>query len=384
MPPSGKRKRGLMFFEETVVISSQCQSNVRAGKIEPMSNISAKTNLLLCVLSAAAFGQTFTVEPVANPSAAGSVQANFSATADGSPLLSWIETQKDGSYILKYSTRRGAQWAEARTIAAHRHFFRQPAESPEVITLSDGTLLAHWVEMPDEASEAEFTYVSVSKDGLKWTPPVLAHKDRSMVQHGLVSAVASGDKEASLVWLEALHGEDEPVALKRTVFNAEGKVVKEEQMAPDVCGCCPTSIVKTARGLLVAYRDHTKEDVRDIAVTRYENGKWSPSKILNADKWKINACPTNAAAAGAQGDKVAVAWYTGAQDMPRTQIVFSSDGGSTFGKPVLVSTGHSFGYASLAMNSEGSALVSWLEQGKDTTRLLTRQITAAGDRKSVV
>ena len=329
-------------------------------------------------LALPALGQSFKVESIANPSSTGSLQASWSVARDGSPLLSWIETQKDASYTLKYAVRRSSQWSEPRTIAAHRQFFRQPAELPEVIALSDGTLVAHWVESPSEGSEAEFSYVSVSHDGLKWIAPVIIHKDRSMVQHGLASIVASGDREASIVWLEALQGEDAPVSLKRTVVNLEGNVTKEEVLDSDVCACCPTSVVKTARGLLVAYRDHTPEDIRDISVVRFENGRWSSPKNLNPDKWKLNACPTNAAAAAAKGDRVAIAWYTGAQNSPLEQIVFSSDGGTTFTKPVLLSTGRSFGYTSVALDDQGAALVSWLEQSGNGARILVRQISASG------
>lgn len=323
-------------------------------------------------------------ESIPNPSSLGSLQASWSVTKDGSPLLSWIETQKDDSYTLKYAVRHGAMWTESRTIAAHRQFFRQPAELPEVISLNDGTLVAHWVESPDDGSDTEFSYVSVSHDGLKFTAPVIIHKDRSKVQHGLASIVASGDGEASILWLEALKGEDGPVSLKRTVVSAEGKVLKEESLDNDVCTCCPTSVVKTAKGLLVAYRDHTPEDIRDISVMRLEGGKWSAPKNINPDKWKINACPTNAAAAAAKGDKVAIAWFTGAQGMPREQIVFSSDGGATFGKPVLLSTGRSFGYTSIALDEQGGALVSWLEAGGDDARILLRQVSAAGVAGPVV
>ncbi len=323
-------------------------------------------------------------ESIPNPSSLGSLQASWSVTKDGSPLLSWIETQKDDSYTLKYAMRHGAQWTEPRTIAAHRQFFRQPAELPEVISLSDGTLVAHWVESPNDGSDTEFSYVSVAHDGIKWSAPVIIHKDRSQVQHGLASIVASGDGEASILWLEALKGEDGPVSLKRTVVSSEGKVLKEESLDNDVCTCCPTSVVKTAKGLLVAYRDHTPEDIRDISVMRLEGGKWTAPKNINPDKWKINACPTNAAAAAAKGDKVAIAWFTGAQGMPREQIVFSSDGGATFGKPVLLSTGRSFGYTSIALDEQGGALVSWLEAGGDDARILLRQVSAAGVTGPVV
>jgi len=206
---------------------------------------------------------------------------------------------------------------------------------------------------------------------------VMAHKDKSPVQHGLASMISSGNREASVFWLEALKGEDGPVALKRTVISGEGKVLKEESLDSDTCACCPTSVVKTARGLLVAYRDHTPEDIRDIAVIRLENDHWSASKILNPDKWKINACPINAASASANGDRVAVSWYTGAQNMPRVQMMFSSDSGTTFGKPVMVSTGRSFGYTSAAL-VEGGAIISWLEQSGESTRVLARQVSDAG------
>jgi len=333
-------------------------------------------------LAAAApgFGQTLKVEPIANPSGATSLQAHWGTVQDGSPLLSWIETLKDGSHALRYAIRRGTQWSEPRTIAADRHFFRQPAESPSVISFADGSLLAEWVEIPPGSGEAEYIYVSASKDGVKWTSPVMAHQNRSPVQHALVSMAASGDREGSLVWLEALKGEDAPSALKRTVVSSDGKVVKEEILDPDVCTCCPTSIVKTSRGLLVAYRDHTPQDIRDIATIRFENGRWLPSKILNPDKWEINACPVNGASAVAKDNRVAIAWYTEAQDSPRTQFIFSSDGGATFGRPIRVSAGNSFGHVSAALDDQGGGFVSWLEEGKgaDGVRLLVRQVTGAG------
>ncbi len=323
--------------------------------------------------------QALKAEPQPNPSNAGGLQASWSIAADGSPLLSWIETQpKEGLYTLKYAVRKGGQWSEARTVVANRKFFRHPAELPEVIALPDGTLFAHWIETPGDDPDAEFVYVSTSHDGVKWTTPVLAHKDRSMVQHGLASVVASGDHEASVIWLEALKGEDGPVSLKRTVVNSDGKVMMEESIDNDVCACCPTSIVKTAHGLLIAYRDHTPQDIRDIATVRFENGKWTASKNLNPDNWKINACPTNAAAAAAKGDRVAISWFTGAGAMPHVQMVFSTDDGVTFGKPVLVSTGHAFGYTAIALDDQGGAYVSWLEQSAKGAKILVRQVSSAG------
>jgi hypothetical protein len=339
-----------------------------------------KTLLIIVLVSIPlAFAQTFRSEPFANPAGPGSIQSNWSATPDGGALLSWVEPAKGGSLSLRYAVRHGANWSEPHTVAAQRHFFRHPAELPEVAQLTEHQWLAHWVEMPKEESEAEYVYMSASTDGVQWSMPTMAHRDRAAVQHGLASMVASGPGETSLFWLKAGQNEEGPTALIRTIVDAAGKEVREERLAPDVCACCPTAVAKTSRGLLLAYRGHTPEDIRDISVLRFESGHWSPPKNLFADNWKINACPTNAASVAASGDKVAISWFTSAQDAPKTEIVFSSDGGSTFTKPTIVSTGHSFGYTSVVLDDAG-AIVSWLEQGAGggAARVLVRQITFAG------
>ena len=339
------------------------------------------------ILLAASTGlaQKLTLEAADNPAAPGSLQPNWALAADGSALLSWVEPAGNAAYTLRYAVRRANGWSEARTIAAGRKLWRHPAEMPELVSLSDGTLLAHWVEKGKESSDAEDIYISSSKDGVRWTEPAIAHHDHSPEQHGLASMAASGPREASLFWLQALKGEDGPVSLMRTIVSADGKEVREEDLDSDVCSCCPTSVVKTAKGLLVAYRDHTPQDIRDIAVLRFENGKWLPSKILHADNWKINACPVNAASAAARDNRVAVAWYTEADDNPRVQVMMSSDSGATFGKPTMISTSKdAVGYAATALNQDGSAIVSWLEEGEKSAHVFARVVSPAGTASPVV
>ncbi len=318
-----------------------------------------------------------------NPAGPGSLQPNWSVTPDGGVVLNWIEPSKDGSYSLRYAVRRGDAWSQPVTIAAHRHFFRHPAEVPEVMETTGHHWLAHWVEN-QESSDAEFLFVSSSADGTHWTTPQMAHRDRSPVQHGLVSMTENTGGGASLFWLEALKGEDGPVYLMRSVVDGSGKEVTEERLDDDVCACCPTAVAKTAKGLIVAYRDHTPKDIRDIAVLRLENGHWSTSKIVYPDNWQIDACPINAAAVAAKGDRVAIAWYTAAHNSSQVKIVFSTDSGATFSKPAVVSTGHAYGYASLVLDDGGNAMVSWLEQGAGSTRVLARPVSSAGAAGAVL
>lgn len=335
---------------------------------------------ILALLGVCGFAQTLKVVPAPNPAPVGAIQPNWGTAADGSALFSWVESAKNDLYTLRYAARKGSAWGPAQTIAAGRNIWRHPAELPGIASLPDGTLLAHWVEKGTgkDSSDAEFIYVSASHDGIHWTTPLMAHHDKAMVQHGLVSMVASGPKEASLFWLWANKGEDGPVTLMRTVLDSEGKELKEEPLDTDVCSCCPTSTVKTGKGILVAYRDHTSKDIRDIAVLRLESGKWSASKVIYADNWEINACPVNAASAAAKDDRVAIAWYTESQDKPKVQLVYSSDGGSTFTKPVVLNTGDTLGYASTVLTGDGGAIVSWIEEGEKSARVMMRAVSPAG------
>lgn len=338
--------------------------------------------LLAVAVAVPASSQPLSNSPLSNPAPAGSLEPNWSTTTattiDGAAVLSWIEPAKDGSAALRYAVRRGSTWSEPHTIADKRHFFRHPAEVPAVMATSDGHWLAHWVEMPDPATEAEYVYVSSSADGAKWTPPAQAHRDRSPVQHGLVSMLPDAVGGASLFFLESLKGEEGPTYLMRSVIDASGKEVKEERLDADVCSCCPTAVAKTRKGLLLAYRDHTPKDVRDISVMRFENDKWTASKTLNADNWQINACPINAAAVAASGDHVAISWFTAAQESPRVLVALSSDNGVTFAKPITVSTGRAHGYTSITVDDQGNATVSWVAQGSDGSRVMVRRITSAG------
>ena len=176
------------------------------------------TLLLLVAAALPGFSQTLRTELVANPSGKGSIQPNWSVAADGSAVLSWVEPSPDGALSLRYAVRRGTQWSEPHTVASKRHFFRHAAEVPEVMEIKPGTWMAHWIEQPNPSTDEEDVYVSSSTDGVKWTAAATAHQDHNPVEHGLASMAASGPDEVSLIWLEALHGEDNPTFLMRTIF----------------------------------------------------------------------------------------------------------------------------------------------------------------------
>jgi hypothetical protein len=130
--------------------------------------------------------------------------------------------------------------------------------------------------------------------------------------------------------------------------------------------------------VLIAYRDRSEDEIRDIAVRRGTATGWEPARIVHADGWRIPACPVNGPAIAAAGDLVGVAWFTAARDTPRVKVAFSEDGGRSFGEPVAIDGGSPEGRVDLHMLDARTAAVSWLERTSDGAEVRVRRVDASG------
>jgi hypothetical protein len=118
--------------------------------------------------------------------------------------------------------------------------------------------------------------------------------------------------------------------------------------------------------------------VRDIAVVRRHAGDWSKPRELSPDRWEIQGCPVNGPAVAAAGRRVAVAWYTAANDAPRVKLAFSTDAGASFGMPVIVDEGNPQGRVDSVLVDDGSAVVSWVESTAEGSSMRLRRVRADG------
>src|SRR5262249_35578548 len=144
------------------------------------------------------------------------------------------------------------------------------------------------------------------------------------------------------------------------------------------CDCCNTAAVAVPGGLLVAYRDRDKDETRDIALTRLQDGTWTPPVPLHRDGWKINGCPVNGPALDSRRTDVAVAWFTMSGNQAKVLAAFSHDGGEHFGPPIEISTGDPLGRVDVALARDGSALVSWLEAIGQDALLQVQRVSPGG------
>jgi hypothetical protein len=349
---------------------------------------------------------------IESPAPAGSAQPQLADAHDGGVILSWLERNGKG-HRFRFAIRRDGRWSAPVTIAEGDRLFANWADVPSVVRLPDASLVAHWLQT---SGPGKYSYDVLlrhsSDDGRAWSAPLVPHGDGTETEHGFVSIVPwpgspFGDK-FGVIWLDGRdfakhgggHGEagmKAEMSLRATIpswiiggsVNRSGVAslpvstwMLGEDMLVDsrVCECCPTAAARTSRGVVVAYRDRSLGEVRDIAVARFENGRWTPGKVVQADNWQIPGCPVNGPALAASGSRVALAWFAAPENSARVQVAFSSDGGVTFGKAVRVDDGVPLGRVALTMLEDGSVLVGWLEYVKPQAEFRVRLVGSGSVR----
>jgi hypothetical protein len=357
------------------------------------------TGLLLALCCAILLGSFGTaaqppgpVQELALVAGTPSGQPQLAVGADGRVVLSWLEKIGEPSnYAFKFAVREGDRWSAPRTIVQRDSFFVNWADVPSVFPMRAGGLVAHWLQKNGQNTYAYDVRLSVSdKDTARWGSDRTPYTDVSQTEHGFATFFDWPGDGTGVVWLDGREmtgggGHDGHAAgamtLRAARVTPDGTVSDEAKIDGRVCECCPTAAVGTARGALVAYRDRSETEVRDIAVMRLEEGKWHGPTYVHADNWQINACPVNGPALTAVGDRVALAWFTAQADTPRAMVAFSSDGGKTFGKPVRVDDAQTLGRVDAVMLEDGRAVVSWLEFMPGASEFRARIVSPDGTRE---
>ena len=333
------------------------------------------------------------LERTSSPAGPNSAQPQLSSS-DRGLLLSWIE--RDGpKATLRFSERGASGWSAARDAASGTDWFVNWADVPSVIRLASGELAAHWLQKSGPDTYAYDVRLAYSKDdGKTWSSSFTPHSDGTKTEHGFASLLQMPGAGLGLAWLDGramksggshdAHGGADAGAMsvRFGTFGRNWKQISEEAVDLRVCECCPTTAALTSDGPIVAYRNRTEDEIRDIYVSRLEKGKWTEAKPVHADGWKIPACPVNGPMLSARGRNVVLAWFTAAGGDGRTMVAFSKDAGRTFTAPARVDDTGSLGRVDAELLADGSALVSWIETTNKRTEFRARRIEPNGTRSA--
>lgn len=317
--------------------------------------------------------QAATVSDWALPAPPGSAQPNLSLAPGGDLVLSWIERRDGGGHRLAYARHgQAGDWQATQVAAQGPDWFVNWADFPALQVLEDDSLWAHVLVKNGDAPYAYDVRLQASHDrGKTWREMPAVHEDGTPTEHGFATLWPQPGGGLGIAWLDGRHtgggghgdhaGPGGAMTLRAAVFDGKGKQA-DTQLDASTCDCCQTDSARLGDAVLLAYRDRAEGEIRDIAVARFEKGRWHAPVTVHDDRWMMPACPVNGPAIAARNGQAWVGWYTAAGGTPSLRLARSDDGGRHFSVPVTLASGDAV-QGRVDVAADGSGVWSaWIEE----------------------
>ncbi|MBB4077431.1 hypothetical protein GGR28_000032 [Lewinella aquimaris] len=344
---------------------------------------SAAITLVLTALLLVACGGDTTPGEASEPLAAsrcvqlpaGSRLPRFGA-GSGRLLLSYVMQDDSSGDRLHVRELVDGVWGSDRMVSSGDQWFINWADYPSVKPFGDSLFYHYLVYSGEGTYDYNIHYGTGSEER------GVLHNDGVAAEHGFVSSAHLPGDKLQLTWLDGRktkiegsptsadhghHGGGEAMTLRTATLSAEGAVSERKELDERVCDCCNTATVVAGDRTMVAYRDRSESEIRDIAfVSRVAGGEWSAPRPVHADNWEVTGCPVNgpALAANEAGD-IGVTWYTAAGGMPRIQFARYNASRDAFDAPIVLDGQDPLGRVDIKLGPDGTAYVTGLSSSDD-------------------
>ncbi len=334
---------------------------------------------------------------LSSPADTGARFPHLQADETGKIYMSWMLSIDEEIHALQYSEYENDRWTSPSTVKVGPEFFVNWADFPSVVGYDGEVAAAHWLKKVEGGTYAYHVQVAFPGDSsMHWTDSITPHLDNTPTEHGFVTLKPITRDRVLAVWLDGRETADreddqygdmeKSMTLRSAEISRDGTITRERVIDDTVCDCCQTDLIQTEDGFITVYRDRTEEEVRDIYISKYdeETGKWNEPVAVHNDEWVIGACPVNGPRVVARGNRVAVAWFTMAENESRVKLAQSADGGSTFGEPVQIAGDRAMGRVDLLIADEEETYVSWMRHRGDVGDVVVTRVTPDGTADTAI
>ncbi|MDA7557818.1 sialidase [Flavobacteriaceae bacterium] len=363
--------------------------------MESLQNISSYRKLLICffVVSLLLFYACISVPSNSvivlevPTSGINNSEPNLHHSETGDLYLSWVESYDANNNALRLSKISNKGWSNPKLIAQGQNWFVNWADFPAIVTFGESNIAAHYLEKSaDDTYAYDVKLIQSTDGGESWQKSFKPHNDNTNTEHGFVSKLAVDNDTYIAAWLDgrqhALAEIDSTInkrmTLRSALINSKGTLLEEHLIDDSVCDCCQTDIAMTKEGPIVVYRNRTDNEIRDIYYSKKVHNLWTEPKPIFNDNWTIAGCPVNGPAISAKDNKVVVSWFTMANDIPKVNIAFSNNNGSTFNEPIEIISNSTMGRLDVELLNNGNAIVSSMNNNLGTSEILLHYVTPQG------
>jgi len=304
---------------------------------------------------------------------------------NGNLSLTWISSDQDMNANLNFRQFIDDKWTDSKTFANGSDWFVNWADFP-THAISGDRILTSYLKKSASGTYTYDVFLNLRDlSGDKIKEDFILNTDGFKAEHGFVSIVAKDDEGFLITWLDGRNtvekdadGNHKPMTVRFAEITNAGDIINEVELDASVCDCCQTSITNTDKGPLVVYRDRTKEEVRDIYVTRNIDDKWETPASVHNDGWVIYGCPVNGPKVVSSANNVAVSWFTVYEGKPRVNISFSKSYGSSFDAPIQINDHNAIGRVDVVYLNDKEVLVSYMEGDDFDTYLRLKKVSMDG------
>jgi len=318
-------------------------------------------------------------------------ESNLHISSSNQPILSWVEYANDSTDALVLAQLKNEKWDTFNIVAYGQNWFVNWADFPSIVSYPNkDRLAAHWLQKSAAGTYDYDIRIAQSMDnGKTWGDSFVLNQDGIAAEHGFVSLVPISETSIFATWLDGRYTKTEngsdghenghggAMTLRMAYIHPDNTITQDRELDNQVCDCCQTSAALTSNGMIVAYRDRLEGEIRDISIVRQVGFDWTQPRRIFEDNWEIAGCPVNGPKIVAEGQRVAIAWFTMARDTAKVQVAFSSNAGASFSEPIRVDEGNPLGRVDLVL-IEGGAIVSWLENKSNWAEIKLQKVNKEG------
>ena len=303
----------------------------------------------------------------------------LSSNTNGEVFLSWFEQVDSLEWSIKSSIFSQDKWSDPKVISRSSSYFINWADFPSLNFINEDTLVSHWLEKSGSGTYDYDVHLSFSFDnGKSWQSSQIPHSTKIKGEHGF-SSFGIGRNIHDFVWLDGrqmIMGHNKggygQMNLYHTTFSSDGVLGKEYLIDEKVCECCPTSSVRYKDTLVVAYRNRSSNEIRDIFIARKVKDEWEKPYSIHEDNWKIAGCPVNGPMLAINKSNVAIAWYTAANESAQIKVAISKDVGQTFTNPIKIDNSMPIGRVDIEWIDNENIIVSWIRASEKTSDIIVK------------